>query len=125
MCHAPTEKVDGWFWLRLDDGSCTHLANPLIQFFPESTQPSYVVNIPNISGSLQVIDTERSDDQELINTVALDDELCDTLSDITEDGDAPVHGKLDLLHKTYVLARCPFDCLRRVAATKLYSWSHW
>ncbi len=95
MCHAPTEKVDGWFWLRLDDGSCTHLANPLIQFFPESTQPSYVVNIPNISGSLQVIDTERSDDQELINTVALDDELCDTLSDITEDGDAPVHGKLD------------------------------
>ena len=95
MCHAPTEEVDGWFWLRLDDGSCTHLANPLIQFFPDATQPSYVVNIPNISGSLQVIDTERSDDQELINTVALDDELCDTLSDITEDGDAPVHGKLD------------------------------
>eukprot|EP00986_Skeletonema_menzelii_P003357 scaffold1026_cov141-Skeletonema_menzelii.AAC.8 len=95
MCNLPQEEVDGWFWLRLDDGSCSHLANPLVQFFPEATQPSYVVNLPNISGSLQVIDTQHSDGQELISTVALDDAICDTLSDITEQGDAPVHGKLD------------------------------
>jgi len=117
MCHLPQEEVDGWFWVRLDDGSCTHLKNPLVEFSPETTQPSYVVNIPNISGSLQVIDIELSDGQELISTVALDDALCDTLSDITEEGDAPVHGKLD--DGTYVL----FDPRLELRRTRLQALS--
>lgn len=101
MCHLPQEQVDAWFWLRLDDGSCTHLKNPAIDFSADTNQPSYVLNVHNISGSLQVIDIEFTDGQELISTVALNDELCDTLSDITEEGDAPIHGKLD--DNTFVL----------------------
>ena len=94
MCNLPQEKVDGWFWLKLDDGSCTHLRNPLVAFSATSSQPAYVLNLPNISGSLQVIDEELSNGQELISTVGLDDELCKTLSGITEEGDAPIHGRL-------------------------------
>lgn len=101
MCHLPQEKIDAWFWLKLDDGSCTHLKNPAVEFRADTIQPSYVLNIPNISGSLQVIDSQLSGGQELISTVALNDKLCTKLNDITEEGDAPVHGKLE--DGTYVL----------------------
>lgn len=97
MCGLPEEKSElfgGRIWLRLEDGSCTHLNNPLVAFDASSTQPARVLNLLNISGSLQVIDEKLTQGEEIINTLPLTDELCNTLSDITEEGDEPVHGLL-------------------------------
>ena len=36
MCRRPEEYEDGRFWLRMDDGSCAELHNPLVHFYPDS-----------------------------------------------------------------------------------------
>jgi hypothetical protein len=59
ICGLPDERSSeqgGHFRLRMDDGACTHLKNPLVAFNESSTQPDVVLNIPNVSGSLKVID---------------------------------------------------------------------
>ena len=71
------------------------LKNPLVHFYPNSPQPGLVLSLPDVSaGILEHIDTTRSDGGEYILRNGLNDDLCNSLNDVTEERDPPVFGQL-------------------------------
>jgi len=95
MCNLPEERISGRVYLRMEDNSCQWFRNPFVAFYADSAQPPIVLNLPNISQSiLQTIDGIRSSAGEFIYFDAIDDPLCSQLSDVTEQNDSPVFGKL-------------------------------
>ena len=95
MCSRPEEWAGGWFNLRMADGSCQSLPNPLVRFYPDSVQPYSFLSLPNVtSGTLDLIDEVQSRGGEYLLRGGLIDPLCAQLSDVTEENDAPIFGKL-------------------------------
>ncbi len=95
MCSRPEEWAGGWFNLRMPDGSCQALPNPIVRFYSDSVQPPNFLSLPNVTtGILDRVDVVQSRGEEYLLRVGLNDPLCGQLSDVTEENDAPVFGKL-------------------------------
>ena len=96
MCWRPEEWTGGWFYLRMSDGSCQSILNPIVNFYSDSAQPHTVLSLPDlIPGVLDPIDEVRSRGGEFILHGGLNDPICSQLNDVTEENDAPIFGRLN------------------------------
>lgn len=90
MRSRPREYVGGDFYLYMDDGSYQSLVNPPVTFYPDSIQPSKVLNLPALTeAGIDSIDEYRSNGGEFILFDNLTDPLCSTLNEVSEDDDTP------------------------------------
>lgn len=97
MCWLPEEQISGRVYLKMQDETCQWFRNPIIAFYSGSPQPSKVINLPNISQSvLEPIDEIRSNAGEFIYFNATNDTLCNQLSDVIEQNDSPLFGKVGI-----------------------------
>jgi len=96
MCRRPEEWTGGWFYLRMSDGSCQAILNPIVNFYSDSAQPHTVLSLPDlIPGILDPIDEVQSRGGEFILRGGLNDPICSQLNDVMEENDAPVFGRLN------------------------------
>ena len=96
MCRRPEEWTGGWFYLRMSDGSCEAILNPIVNFYSDSAQPHTVLSLPDlIPGILDPIDEVQSRGGEFILRGGLNDPICSQLNDVMEENDAPVFGRLN------------------------------
>ena len=47
LCGNPEEKVGGFFFIFLEDGSCQSVLNPTVNFTGFENLPTYVISIPS------------------------------------------------------------------------------
>jgi len=100
MCGLPQDFEGGWFYLVVSQEPrvCQRLPNPLVNFYPDdpdTIKPSNVLSLPDVSlNVLESIDEVPSRGGEYILIDGLTDALCNSLSDVTEETDAPTFGQL-------------------------------
>ena len=94
LCGNPEEKVGGRLFIRLEDGSCQPIINPLVNFTGFENLPTYIVSIPAGSANLRPIDVSFTNGDEFILLQQLSDSRCSVIPDVVEMSDPPVFGLL-------------------------------
>ena len=93
ICEV-TPGVGGTLAIKLSDGSCQNIHNPVVNFNKHENSPTYVIDVPGGVTNLQPIDEQWTNGEELILTRDINDSSCKDVPLLLEYGDPPIFGKV-------------------------------